>query len=480
MKTITFYLLLLLIILMAQCDNSLKNTNIRLPKKDGYISINDSLELYYQLVGSGKDTIVLLHGGPGLPSKYLIADLNPLSFQYTLLFYDQRGSGRSTPILDTLLLDANYYISDLEFVRQYFGLSKMNLIGHSWGGLLAGIYAASFPDKVNKLVLIGSCPPAKKYFWDDFGPALWAKFDSITYDKIVQLRDSLSIRTDTTKACWDYWTELIKGYYSNPELSRRAWGDVCNCPTSTVWGNNPNWYYAQESLGDWDLTEDMKSFNFPVFIMHGIDDPMPLGCAKAWADLLPNAQLSVFKEAGHFPQVEKPELFFNQIDQFFNNTWPVDTKSTAIESNKQIPKKQWGMNRAVIEIKLANKEFMNGISKHDASSLIQLYTKDAIVMAPTAPPIQGHLTIEAFWQSAINKGLSKAELQTMDLEGDNNQLIDIGKYNLYDKNENVLDIGKYLIIWKNESGRWLMSKDMFNTNMKVPSRLYEWEPEYLF
>jgi proline iminopeptidase len=479
MKTKIIYLFLITI-LLVQCNDFQKNTDIRLSSSEGYISLNDSIELYYKLIGSGADTIVFLHGGPGLPSYYLMADLKPLAFNHTLLFYDQRGCGKSTPIKDTLLLDASNYVSDLEAIRQHFGISKMNIVGHSWGGLLAGLYASSYPEFVKKMVLIASCPPAMKYEWDDFSPNLYAKFDSLEMGEVNRTWDDRFAREDYIKACWDHWTIFIKAYYSNPILTRNMWGDVCNCPSSTIDFNNHHWFIPMASLGEWDFSEKMKNFNFPVFIMHGIDDPMPLGCAQAWEDLLPDAQLSVFKDAGHFPQVEKPELFFSQFNQFFKGVWPVDTSSTTIETIKQIPDEVWGINRAFTEIKLANKEFMDGISSLDASALLKLYTNDAIVMAPTAPLIQGHLTIEAFWQSAMDKGLSKAELLTMDLEGNDDQLSEIGKYILYDKDKNVLDIGKYLIIWKYENGKWLMSKDMFNTNMKKPSSLYEWESKYLF
>ena len=479
-KQIKILYLFSIVTLFTQCNIPQENTDIHLPVKEGYVAINDSLELYYQLVGSGRDTIILLHGGPGLPSYYLLPDLRPLAFQYTLLFYDQRGSGRSTPISDTLLLDAQYYISDLEMIRKHFAFNKMNFIGHSWGGLLAGIYASSYPKNVDQLVLIGTCPPARKYFWEDFEPALWAKLDSKTMQKLETYWHGLLTRPDTTKACWDYWTELIKAYYSNQELTRRMWGDVCNCPSSTIWGHNPCWYYTMESLGDWDLTEYMKDFTFPVLIIHGEDDPMPLGCAQAWADLLPNAQLSVIENAGHFPQVEKPDIFFYQVDEFFKGSWPVQIGNYMIETDENVLNQPWCFDKALAEITVSNKKFMEGTKNQNSEALSILYTKDGLILAPTAPPVCGHIAIKAFWQSAMNKGLSKAELQTNNLEGNIDQLIEIGKYSLYDKDDNILDIGKYLIVWKRVNNEWLMSKDMFNSNMKKPCILYEWEPEYLF
>jgi len=479
MKKNIFYFFIITLLLF-QCNNPQNNNLIKVSESDGYISVNDSIEIYYQFIGSGEDTIVFLHGGPGLPSYYLMADLKPLAFQNTLLFYDQRGCGKSTPIKDTSLLDASYYPQDLEIIRKYFKMQKMILVGHSWGGILAGLYASQYPKHIDRMVLIGSVPPVKIPAWDDFGPNFDAKFDSTYLKEVYQTWEDRFHREDSIKACWDNWTHFIKGYYSNPVLTRRMWGDVCNCPLANSELNYIGWTVTMESLSDWDFSENLSTLDCPVLVMHGEDDPIPLECAKSWSEILPNVQLSIFKNAGHFPQVESPELFFQQINQFFNGTWPVDTVIKPDEPDKQIQEKKWGIYTASLQIKSVNKKFMEGIYKHDASSLLNLYTTDAIVLAPTAPPIQGHLTIEAFWQSAIDKGLSKAELQTMDLEGDNKKINEIGKYTLYGKNDEILDIGKYLIIWENENGKWLMSKDMFNTSMKKPSRLYEWEKEYLF
>ncbi len=476
-KIIYFFLIALF---LTQCNNLREDTSVKISETDGYIPVNDSIELYYKILGSGNDTILFLHGGPGLTSNYLIPDLKPLAFQYTLIFYDQRGCGNSTPITDTCLLDAGYYPEDLEVIRDYFQINKMTLVGHSWGGILAGLYASRYPDHVKKMVLIASVPPVKIHAWDDFGSNLNAKFDSITMKQVYQTWEERFHRKDTIKACWDFWQHFIKGYYSNPTLTRRMWGDVCNCLPATGELNYIGEDVTWKSLGDWDLSGKLGSLNCPVLIMHGEDDPIPVECAESWNDILPNAQLSLFKDAGHFPQVESPELFFLQIDQFFKEIWPVDTFLKPDGPDKQFQEKQWNIYTASLQLKSANKRFMESIYNHDAGSLLNLYTEDAIVLAPTVPPVQGYLTIEAFWQSAMDKGLWKAELQTMDLEGDSKKLNETGKYTLYDKSDKILDIGKYLIIWENENGKWLMSKDMFNTSMKKPSELYEWEPEYLF
>ncbi|MBT8304693.1 MAG: alpha/beta fold hydrolase, partial [Bacteroidia bacterium] len=93
--------------------NSCSQRSAILTEKDGFVSI-DSTKMYYSIFGSG-DTLVVLHGGPGLSHKYLKPQLDSLlSSNFTLLYYDQRGSGWSEGTKDTLKLNMQTFISDLD------------------------------------------------------------------------------------------------------------------------------------------------------------------------------------------------------------------------------------------------------------------------------------------------------------------------------------------------------------------------------
>src|SRR4029453_16743458 len=95
-----------------------------LPRGEGFVLTPDSVRLFPQIVGAGRDTIIVLHGGPGLTLDYLAADLEPLAARHTLLFYDQRGAGRSSLVSDSAGLSAERFVDDLEAIRAHFGLTK--------------------------------------------------------------------------------------------------------------------------------------------------------------------------------------------------------------------------------------------------------------------------------------------------------------------------------------------------------------------
>ena len=100
--------------------------------QEGYVEAGSGVRLFYRLVGTG-DTIIVLHGGPGFTMEYFAKDLEPLAASHTLLFYDQRGAGRSTLVSDSASLDGKRFAEDLEAVRRHFGLEQVTLLGHSWG-----------------------------------------------------------------------------------------------------------------------------------------------------------------------------------------------------------------------------------------------------------------------------------------------------------------------------------------------------------
>ncbi len=114
------------------------------PTEKGYKIIN-GVSLYYETIGDGTP-IVVVHGGPGLDHSYLLPQMGELAKGYKLIFYDQRAMGKSSADFDTNLMTMNSFVEDLEGIRKAFGLEKMNLMGHSWGGLVSMFYAIRYPD----------------------------------------------------------------------------------------------------------------------------------------------------------------------------------------------------------------------------------------------------------------------------------------------------------------------------------------------
>lgn len=148
-RTSSWPVLLLLTALLTGCGSSrvaslpLQASQPPVPQQEGYVDAGGGVRLFYRVLGAAApDTIVVLHGGPGYSSAYIADDLAPLAARYTLVFYDQRGAGRSTLVSDSAALTGERFAEELEAVRRHFGLGRVTLLGHSWG---AGVAADVFP-----------------------------------------------------------------------------------------------------------------------------------------------------------------------------------------------------------------------------------------------------------------------------------------------------------------------------------------------
>src|SRR5205809_3925622 len=105
--------------------------------REGYVTTSDSARLFYRVLGRGGDTIIAIHGGAGVDLESIAGDFAPLTTRHTVIFYDQRGTGRSELPADTTRLGARQQVEDLDAVRQHFHIDRVTLVAHSYGPLLA-------------------------------------------------------------------------------------------------------------------------------------------------------------------------------------------------------------------------------------------------------------------------------------------------------------------------------------------------------
>ncbi len=114
------------------------------------------VELFERRAGTGP-AVVVLHGGPGADHGYLLPGFDLLASGRTLIYYDQRGGGRS-PVERDVPVGWQEQVADLEALRQLWQLETLAIAGYSWGGLLAMLYAVHHPEHVNRLALVSPAP----------------------------------------------------------------------------------------------------------------------------------------------------------------------------------------------------------------------------------------------------------------------------------------------------------------------------------
>src|SRR2546421_1093857 len=121
------------------------------PVQEGFVDTNGVL-IYYTIVGKGAPLMVV-HGGPGASHDYFLPYLLPLARTNKVIFIDERGSGRSERLQDASKYTVENMVEDVEAVRLALGLGKINLLGHSYGGVLAQAYALKYQKNLTHLIL---------------------------------------------------------------------------------------------------------------------------------------------------------------------------------------------------------------------------------------------------------------------------------------------------------------------------------------
>src|SRR5216110_1140362 len=126
------------------------------PTTETTVDLN-GVRLYTRRAGEGPP-VVVLHGGPGAHHDYLLPQYDHLTEGgRALIYYDQRGGGRS-PVPRDVPVGWTEHVGDLEMLREGWGLSQLTIAGYSWGGLLALLYALEHTDRVARLALISPAP----------------------------------------------------------------------------------------------------------------------------------------------------------------------------------------------------------------------------------------------------------------------------------------------------------------------------------
>lgn len=280
------------------------------PRAQGFTTTTP-VPLYWREDGpADAPSVVLLHGGPGAHHDYMYPQMLALATIFRVITYDQRGGGQSKydnqgPIT------WQTQVGDLAHILNEFALQTPMIVGYSWGGLLAMLYAIeqqrdpSLP-ALSKLALV-SPAPITKVWRTEFETTLAERQKS---PAIASLREQLNASGLRERDMAQYRQRAfelsVAGYFADPNNAEaltpfRVTGKV----QQSIW----------ESLGDFDLRDELRGVRLPVLVVHGRNDPIPLDSARAVADTL-KGELVVLDQCGHVPYVEQPEQLNDVLSRF--------------------------------------------------------------------------------------------------------------------------------------------------------------------
>ena len=252
--------------------------------------------------------VIVANGGPGLSHVYMLQNdvwTRRLARNRQIVFYDQRGTGKSKQVKADASWGMDAQVADMEAVRAKFGFQKFDLVGDSYGGLLAMAYAAAHPEHIEKLILSDSAAPA----WKDIVRVLPDVFPDVI-EQIAAREKNSSGADAADERIRDHFLML---FYS--EANRDAYlagvKDLGSSPQVSA--------AVQKATRTLDLTPELPKFKFPTLVITGRYD-MNVTPLTAWNiyKAIPGAKFVVFEKSGHLPSYEEPDKYVQVVDAFLS------------------------------------------------------------------------------------------------------------------------------------------------------------------
>ncbi len=302
-------------------------------EQDGFWQVTPDVRLRYQAVGAGP-AVLVVHGGPGFPPGRPWRGLEPLAAERRVFFYDQRGCGGSTQPFSPNASDGTYanmvrldqelgiaaQIADIERIRRTLDVERLELVGHSYGALLATLYAVEFPAHVGRLVLVAPADLLRLPATDDLfnvierrlAPELRASYGTFReeyfdfsrlFERSERELELLQLRF------FDYYSAASDRRRTLPPPNRFKPDELDPVGGWMAFAN----YLSMGRHHDW--TDALDRVTAPTLVIHGTQDLQSRRVAEHYAGAIPGAVLETI-DSGHMPFETRPEAFGALLARF--------------------------------------------------------------------------------------------------------------------------------------------------------------------
>jgi len=263
--------------------------------------------LFYDDLGQGMP-LLLLHGGMGLDHSYFRPWLDPLAESNRVIYVDQRGHGRSSPIDSFEGIVLSDWVEDVEALRGFFRLDRFVLFGHSAGGIVAQAYAREHGERLAGLVL---CNTACCFdYFEEFLDAVSLRANLRQLESVQRL---FTVGPSDDEDLRQLSLDVLPLYFS---AAHRSLADETISHIS--FRANPYRHFAATVFATFDSRPWLPTIETRTLVLDGAEDvvtPTARAGARLRA-LLPNATHFVFDGCGHFPFAENPGEFLTTLRAF--------------------------------------------------------------------------------------------------------------------------------------------------------------------
>ena len=272
----------------------------------------DGFAVRVREAGQG-EPILCIHGGPGMSSGYFFPDpdvwgpgLRALAAEHRVVAYDQRGCGGSgVPDVEQPLA-LSRHVDDVESVRAALGLERPIVLAHSFGSVLAILFALQHPEGVSRLILLGGAPT--RGFMAGYRQAVATELPSDVQRRLAEIQsgeiDDEAMRERFRLALPLYFHRTLSEAERDSLLSGLRFSGAMNRAVAA-------------GLEQYDLTPALPHVRAPSLVIYGTSDRVVQPAYQLeFRGRLLTARFVEFQESGHFPFLEEPEPFARVVHYF--------------------------------------------------------------------------------------------------------------------------------------------------------------------
>jgi len=288
------------------------------------ITLDNGYHLWTNTQGEGNIHLLALHGGPGGNHEYwedAAEQLKKQGLNVQVTMYDQLGSlysdqpDFSDPEIAKKYLTYEYFLDEVDEVREKLGLDNFYLIGQSWGGLLVQEYAVKYGQHLKGAIISSMVDEIDEYV--DRVNELREKTLS---PEAVAFMKECEAKNDYSNPKYQEYVQVMNEQYVDRKQPSKLYHlkDLGGTAVYNVFQGD-NEFVITGKLKDWHFRDQLKNIKVPTLITFGEHETMPIETAKTMNSLIPNSQLVTTPDGGHHHMVDNPDVYYKHLADFIRN-----------------------------------------------------------------------------------------------------------------------------------------------------------------
>ena len=215
-------------------------------------------------------------------------------------------------VIDSVSMNLDGFVSDIENIRKSLGFGKWNVLGHSWGGLIAMKYGIAHDDKIDQLILSSPMAPSTQD-WMRENAEVAKLTDPEDQRRLNSLSSSGVLRTEDPSP---YIKEILQLSFKSQMFDKEKLSDLNLFVPHDYMIRSGMFGLLGPDLNNFNLWGDLVNLQTPTLVVYGESELGGEMHGKRLASTVSNGQYQSTPKSGHFPFIESPSEYFDQIRNF--------------------------------------------------------------------------------------------------------------------------------------------------------------------